>query len=111
MTTVQFFENFRIKLLRDIEISNEFNAACDGAIIEKTKQSGKGERGSWKVWILKKDSHAFASMTPSGQFYLTDHVNSHTCHADIERSDFEPLDNVQLPTPLKPHPRFQGLWT
>lgn len=111
MTTVQFFENFRIKLLRDIEISNEFNSSCEGAIIEKTKQGGKSERGSWKVWILKKDSKAFASMTPGGEFYLTDSQNSHTVHAHINREDFDPVEDIHLPKPLKPHPRFQGLWT
>lgn len=110
MRPIQFFENFKIKLLKDVEISDEFDSSCEGAIIQKTKTGGRSERGSWKVWILKKDSHAFASMTPGGNFYLTDHANSHTCHAHIKREDFELLETIQLPTPLKPDPKFQGLW-
>ena len=54
MRPIQFFENFKIKLLKDVEISDEFDSSCEGAIIQKTKTGGRSERGSWKVWILKK---------------------------------------------------------
>jgi hypothetical protein len=102
MTTLNYFQNFEIILNKDVEVSDEFNP-IDSNLFENSGISENSEHGSYSLCTIKKNSKAFASMQPNGDFYLTDSINSHTSHATLNRDDFSIVDkSLKLPKILTP---------
>jgi len=109
MKQLNYFENVEVTMLRDVIVSDEFSP-LDKALFKPNGVRDEGDRGAWEECVLKAGSRAYVSMTPSGQFYLTDHKNSHTCHAQISIDDFKTMEQVTFPKSLKPVIGKQGMW-
>jgi hypothetical protein len=112
MRPLNYFENVEVTMLCDVTVSDEFSPLNeeDEELFEFSGIRGIGDRGGWEECILKAGSRAYVSMTPNGQFYLTDSKNSHTCHAEITISDFKVMEQVTFPEVLKPVPGHLGLF-
>lgn len=110
MTQINFFQTFKIKTTKDIEVSDEFipqnsQDLISSGIIEES------ERGNYEIMTLKAGSNAYAFVGISGEFSLTDSDGSHTSHGVIQRSDFTILEDITLPKLLKPVPGKPGMWS
>lgn len=92
---LNYFENFEIILNKDIEVSDDFKP-IDKELFENTGIQENYEDGSYYLCILKNKSTAFASMSPNGDFYLTDDINSNTSHATLNRNDFIIVDQTLI---------------
>ena len=104
---IKFFETVEVTLNRDVEVSDEF-CPMDEDLFLHSGIFEESDKGDYEICTIKKGSHVFISMSPNGQFSITDSSGN---HATLQLSDFNLPPNTQFAQAMKPVSGQTGIFS